>query len=433
MEYDGYGNITAKNEDVYTYDNAKWKDLLTKVGNQTISYDNQGNPISYLGHTLTWEKGRQLKSFDNNIYTYNANGIRTSKTINGIKHSYVLDGTKILKETWGNNVLIPLYDNEENVCGIEYNGTAYWFYKNLQGDIISIANADGDVIANYNYDAWGRLCSIIDTDGNATTDSTNIAIINPFRYRGYYYDTEIGMYYLQSRYYDPTVGRFINADDTDYLGANKISLGYNLFTYCENEPILKIDCEGYAPRYKGIVGFGLQIAITADVLWCQGFWGMEVVWFPKCNNNFRNGIIPWIYCYSGGSIGRLREYNKLITPTILTDPKKVICGMSISFSFSLSITCFLVTAVGRGISKADDYNGKFTFWTGTVWGVTVSKAWSDTVVTYGVGLSWEVGLHKRRLSFGKKLFGSTGGCSNYIRLNLKSPSQSLYNSVKGRV
>ena len=433
MEYDGYGNITAKNEDVYTYDNAKWKDLLTKVGNQTISYDNQGNPISYLGHTLTWEKGRQLKSFDSNTYTYNANGIRTSKTVNGIVHNYTLEGTKILKEVWGNNTLIPLYDNEENVCGIEYNGTAYWFYKNLQGDIINIANADGDIIANYNYDAWGRLCSIIDTDGNAITDNSNIAIINPFRYRGYYYDTEIGMYYLQSRYYDPTVGRFINADDTDYLGANKISLGYNLFTYCENEPILKIDYEGYAPRYKGIVGFGLQIAITADVLWCQGFWGMEVVWYPKCNNNFRNGIIPWIYCYSGGSIGRPREYNKLITPTILTDPKKVICGMSISFSFSLSITCFLVTAVGRGISKADDYNGKFTFWTGTVWGVTVSKAWSDTVVTYGVGLSWEVGLHKRRLSFGKKLFGSTGGCSNYIRLNLKSPSQSLYNSVKGRV
>ena len=322
MEYDGYGNITAKNEDVYTYDNAKWKDLLTKVGNQTITYDAQGNPTAYLGHTLVWEKGRQLKSFDSNTYTYNANGIRTSKTINGIKHSYVLDGTKILKETWGNNVLVPLYDNEDSVCGIEYNGTAYWFYKNLQGDIINIANADGDVLANYNYDAWGRLCSIIDTDGNAITDSTNIAIINPFRYRGYYYDTEIGMYYLQSRYYDPNVGRFINADDTDYLGANKISLSYNLFTYCKNEPILKIDCEGYAPRYKGIVGFGLQIAITADVLWCQGFWGMEVVWFPKCNNNFRNGIIPWIYCYSGGSIGRLREYNKLITPTILTDPKK---------------------------------------------------------------------------------------------------------------
>ena len=258
MEYDGYGNITAKNEDVYTYDNAKWKDLLTKVGNQTITYDAQGNPTAYLGHTLVWEKGRQLKSFDTNTYTYNANGIRTSKTINGIKHSYVLDGTKILKETWGNNVLIPLYDNEENVCGIEYNGTAYWFYKNLQGDIINIANADGNVIANYNYDAWGRLCSIIDTDGNAITDNSNIAIINPFRYRGYYYDTEIGMYYLQSRYYDSTVGRFINADGAMFSSNAIVS---NLFCYCLNEPVSCSDGEGHA--LNNVVNVGKTIyAIT---------------------------------------------------------------------------------------------------------------------------------------------------------------------------
>ena len=256
MEYDGYGNITAKNEDVYTYDNAKWKDLLTKVGNQTITYDAQGNPTAYLGHNLVWEKGRQLKAFDGNFYTYNANGIRTSKTINGIKHSYVLDGTKILKETWGNNVLIPLYDNEDSVCGIEYNGSAYWFYKNLQGDIINIANADGDVLANYNYDAWGRLCSIIDTDGNAITDSTNIAIINPYRYRSYYYDTEIGMYYLQSRYYDPAVGRFINADNAAYLVADNNS---NLFAYCRNNSINNIDATGF-------LAFSISVIIAAGIV-----------------------------------------------------------------------------------------------------------------------------------------------------------------------
>ena len=188
-----------------------------------------------------FEKGRQLKSFDTNTYTYNANGIRTSKTINGVKHSYVLDGTKILKETWGNNVLIPLYDNEDSLCGIEYNGTAYWFYKNLQGDIISIANADGDVIAKYTYDAWGKVCNIIDTDGNAITDSTNVAIINPFRYRGYYYDTEIGMYYLQSRYYDPSVGRFINADHATFIAIDDTILSCNIFLYCKNTPIAAID------------------------------------------------------------------------------------------------------------------------------------------------------------------------------------------------
>ena len=99
MVYDNYGNIVSKNGKTYAYD-SKWKDLLISCDGQSITHDAQGNPTSYLGHTLTWEKGRQLKSFDNTQYTYNANGIRTSKTVNGIVHTYTLDGAKILKEAW---------------------------------------------------------------------------------------------------------------------------------------------------------------------------------------------------------------------------------------------------------------------------------------------------------------------------------------------
>ena len=125
------GNIASKNGTVYTYGDAVWKDLLTKVGDAVISYDAQGNPTAYLGHTLAWEKGRQLKSFDGNTYTYNANGIRTSKTVGGVKHTYALDGTKILCETWNGNALVPLYDNEDSVCGIVYNDEPFYFQKNL--------------------------------------------------------------------------------------------------------------------------------------------------------------------------------------------------------------------------------------------------------------------------------------------------------------
>ncbi|MBE6799027.1 MAG: hypothetical protein E7525_04560 [Ruminococcaceae bacterium] len=95
MTYDNYGNIRTKNGVAYTYGDSVWKDKLTAVGNNTIAYDAQGNPVSYLGHSLAWEKGRQLKYFDCNTYTYNANGIRISKTVNGVKHEYVLGGTKI--------------------------------------------------------------------------------------------------------------------------------------------------------------------------------------------------------------------------------------------------------------------------------------------------------------------------------------------------
>ena len=136
-------------------------------------------------------------------YTYNANGIRTSKTVNGIKHEFTLEGVHILREVWGENTLAPICDNEETVCGIIYNGTPYYFFKNLQGDIISITDANANIVAQYTYDAWGKVLSVTDKDNNFITDATHIAHINPFRYRGYYYDIETSLYYLQSRYYNP--------------------------------------------------------------------------------------------------------------------------------------------------------------------------------------------------------------------------------------
>ena len=201
--------------------------------------DAQGNPTSYLGHTLTWEKGRQLKSFDGIQYTYNANGIRTGKTVNGVTHTYTLDGTKILKEAWGGNTLVPLYDNEDSVCGVIYSGEPFYFFKNLQGDIISIADRNAQVVAKYSYDAWG-MCTV-----EQDTSTVGIAGVNPFRYRGYYFDAEIGMYYLQSRYYDPVVGRFVNADEAVYAVASEERALHNIFFYCNNNPICLVDASGY--------------------------------------------------------------------------------------------------------------------------------------------------------------------------------------------
>ena len=259
MTYDNYGNIKSKNGVEYHYhgedysdDESTWKDLLIQIGNDDtdenskIIYDEQGNPTSYLGHTLTWEKGRQLKSYDNNTYTYNANGIRTSKTIRanendeGVTHYYTLDGTKILRETWGSNTLVPLYDNEDNVCGIIYNGVPYYFLKNLQGDVIAILDKDAKTVAEYSYDAWG--VSEIKFDSSAC----QIATINPFRYRSYYFDKEIGLYYLQSRYYDAGVGRFINADATPQMSfVASDAITSNMYSYCSNSPSNMCDESGF--------------------------------------------------------------------------------------------------------------------------------------------------------------------------------------------
>ena len=144
--------------------------------------------------------------------------------------------------TW---TIYYIYDTAGSVIGFEHNGTKYWYDKNLQGDIVGIRNASGTLVAQYEYDAWGKHIRITDGSGNDVSDNPNhIANINPFRYRGYYFDVETGWYYLNARYYDPNVGRFISPDAI--LGANGGLQGYNLFAYCNNNPVMYIDPNGFA-------------------------------------------------------------------------------------------------------------------------------------------------------------------------------------------
>ena len=267
MEYNGYGNIVKKNGKVYTYGDGAWKDLLTAYDGQTISYDAQGNPTSYLGHALTWEKGRQLKSFDGNTYTYNANGIRTSKTVNGVLHTYTLDGTKILREEWtdeyGTHTLTPFYDNEDNARGIEYDGTAFFFRKNLQGDVIALVRSEGCIDAHYVYDAWGNV-TVLGHFGEPADDPQHIGNINPFRYRGYYYDAEIAKYYLQSRYYDAQTGRFVNGDTTELLHLSAGILPLNLYSYCCSNPLMLTDIDGFF-GWSAVLAVGLTASLIGAI------------------------------------------------------------------------------------------------------------------------------------------------------------------------
>ena len=127
------------------------------------------------------------------------------------------------------------YYDATGICGFNYDGTDYYFQKNIFGDILRIYSDSGALYAEYSYDALGK-CTI-----KSNTD--NIANINPFRYRGYYYDRETGWYYLNSRYYDPEVGRFLSADTVEYLAPETIN-GLNLYAYCGNNPIMYTDSEG---------------------------------------------------------------------------------------------------------------------------------------------------------------------------------------------
>ena len=321
MVYDSYGNILQKNGIRYTYSEG-WNDRLAYYDGKAITYDAQGNPLNYLGHTLTWEKGRQLKSFDGISFTYNANGIRTSKTVDGVRHDYVLDGVNILRETWDDNVLETLYDNEDSVCGIVYNGVPYYFHKNLQGDIIAIADRNGEVVARYTYDAWGK-CKIAVGSVNAT-----IAEINPYRYRAYYFDTETGLYYLQSRYYDPEIGRFINEDQAYCLGTNGTVLGYNIFAYCENEPVARADLCGYAWR-------AVITAVYVENNFLHYFYNKKMsknMGGYIYNQNTGNASKMWFGFFrsSHNGCGWIATYNALIMLNKYVAPYKIIAEYEIN-------------------------------------------------------------------------------------------------------
>ena len=254
--YDGAGNLQNKYEQVldptygyptgtqngntYEYTDTSWKDKLTKVNGSNISYDANGNPLSYRdGMSFEWENGRILKNINTSDkavqMSYDSNGMRTQKSVDGVKTNYYYDSNKnLIALVKGNDTLLFYYDSDGSATSFSYNGTMYFYVKNLQGDVIRIIDLAGTEVASYVYDAWGN---IKDTKGEPT-----IREINPIRYRGYVYDTETSLYYLQSRYYDPFTGRFLNADDTHYIMFP--SLMANLYTYCDNNAISNTDTNG---------------------------------------------------------------------------------------------------------------------------------------------------------------------------------------------
>ena len=267
--YDGAGNLQNKYEQVrdpnygyptgtqngntYEYTDTSWKDKLTKVNGSNISYDANGNPLTYRdGMSMTWKNGRQLATLtncDTSIsYGYDSGSVRTTKTVNGVKYTYAYLNGQLMYETRGDAKFYYSYDANGILYNVRYTltdgGTEYSYYytHNSRGDIVGIYNGAGELKAHYEYDAWGNVISITDNNGNAITSPNHIGNLNPFRYRGYYQDTETGLYYLMSRYYDPVTHRFINADG--YFQAGTTILDGNTFAYCANNPVSRADTGG---------------------------------------------------------------------------------------------------------------------------------------------------------------------------------------------
>ena len=274
--YDNNGNILARYEYaltakptnelhlldcvVFDYCYADNSDQLVSFKGEAFVYDKIGNPTTYRGKTATWAYGRQLTSYEGNTFSYDARGRRIAK--NGITFTYDSNGN-LIKQS---NGLEFLYDHT-GVFAVKYAGSTYFYRKNAQNDIIALLDNMGTVVVKYKYDAWGNG-KVLNASGTEITDTNNIGILNPFRYRGYYYDTETNLYFLKTRYYDPQIGRFMTIDDLSYLDPNSIN-GLNLYAYCGNNPIMYSDPNGTLKWYHllGIIGAVIVFA-AATVLTC---------------------------------------------------------------------------------------------------------------------------------------------------------------------
>ncbi len=258
----------------YLYENATWSDILTGIKKShfdngveiiddrySISSDTIGNITNLNGSEYSW-LGRQLQSVSNSdnsktTYSYNADGQRIAKAVNsanGDEYNYryyyngdILAGYRLVitnadGSSTTHNVAF-MYDENGEAFGFNYNGNDYYYVRNAQNDVVRIVDSANKTVVSYQYDSWGKLLSCEDTSENDI-----VSFINPYTYRGYYYDSDTGFYYVFSRYYDSELFRFINADgELSQIGGD--ILGYNLFTYCFNNPVNMNDPSGEWPKW----------------------------------------------------------------------------------------------------------------------------------------------------------------------------------------
>lgn len=328
-KYDKSGNVVSKKTysytlddklysasviDEYTYSCDGWKDQLIDYNGKSFVYDNMGRPTTYMDNELEWNKKGELTyalTKDKEIeYFYDAQSIRRKKIVDGVETKHITDGSKILEiistDENGNQLYKIIYRYAlDKLVGFCYsnNGISkeYIYDRNIFEDITSIYDSEGVIIAKYVYDAYGKV-TVLNSQGEPDSNINSIGNINPFRYRGYYFDSETGFYYLNSRYYDPETGRFISPDILTILDETKGQInGLNLYMYCGDNPVYNYDSTGYftLPNWaKWIIG-GVAF-IGAVALICLTGGALAPVFIGMAGSILLDGIIEGSISYATG-------------------------------------------------------------------------------------------------------------------------------------
>ena len=341
--YDASGNISnisyvdeagGEHYPWYKYENANWRDQLTSFNGEAITYDEIGNPLSYRGATLTWQNGRQLAKYQKGSmiaeYKYDGNGNRISKTHNGNTYEFIYNGSNLVAMTnTGTTLFNWICDENGDYLGFTYCGVEYYYIRNLQNDVIGIKNPSGTVVVEYEYDPFGK---VIATTGPL---ADTLGKLNPIRYRGYFYDTETGFYFLKSRYYDPETCRFINADN-QFSGIGGDVLGNNMYAYCMNNPINNFDPTGNWAKSLERVSFvagcvaivAAAVATVAAIATAPALVPLAFSLLTVTVDSFVDGVVnaangdSFANGYAGGTVGNtiqetvasVSKNNPIITP-----------------------------------------------------------------------------------------------------------------------
>lgn len=282
---------TVQQEIISEYDNIVWDDLLTSYNGKEITYDNAGNPTSYDGKTFVWN-GKQLKQItaadgSKTLFDYDANGLRTRKVqydeTNRLSYyvEYIWADGKIVSQyltliayvtySDGSTKSVPIgpipskiiYDDNGIPQGFTCGEANFGFVRNLQGDVIAMVDFEGNIVMEYSYDPWGNIEYHFNEEVTTEEEAVIYTALCPLTYRGYNYDFTTGLYYLQSRYYNPEWGRFLNCDDTAILLATQGEThNANLFAYCNNNPVNRVDYNGQKSESKNGENEGIEILET---------------------------------------------------------------------------------------------------------------------------------------------------------------------------
>ena len=372
--YDTAGNLRSITRGGTTfksfgYTNPSWPDLLTSVTangttkdvlyegqSQTSDLPSSGNPVTYYNgrdYHFDWSKGRQLTEAvvggQTVKYAYDMAGVRSSKQVGDTTYTYTTLSGKVMRQQWDGKTLEFVYDDGSQPFAMIYKHGSetelYYYLVNAQGDVAAILDSSGTMVASYNYGAWGS-CTVYNSSDAAIGD------LNPLRYRGYYYDAETGFYYLQSRYYDPAICRFINADTFATTDANGF-LSANMFAYCENNPIMRTDANGDVWNLVIGAAVGAIAGVAGQVL-------------SDAVTSIANGEL---------TISNWQTYVGALAGGALSG---AVLGGTGNVGLANAVSGFTTTGIGAALEKATGASDKS-------WAEIGVNAVADGMVSYGLG------------------------------------------------